>query len=96
MASEVLNLTAQIVMAHASMTELSPRELLQEIKEVYSVLASFPGEAAAPAAPAPVARPRKTRARKMVESAEAKAIENEEGPAVGDPEYMDFMSSREG
>lgn len=91
MASEVLNLTAQIVMAHASVTELSPRELLQEIKEVYRVLASFPGEAAAPAAPAPVARPRK-----LVESPEAKAIENEEGPAVGDPEYMDFMSSREG
>ncbi|MHB8068047.1 MAG: MucR family transcriptional regulator [Desulfobaccales bacterium] len=94
MASEVLNLTAQIVMAHASVTELSPRELLQEIKEVYRVLASFPGEAAA--APAPVARPRKRRARKMVESPEAKAIENEEGPAVGDPDYMEFMSSREG
>ncbi len=96
MASEVLNLTAQIVMAHASMTELSPPELVQEIKEVYSVLASLAGEAAAPATVAPVAQPRKRRARKMVESPEAKAIENEEGPAVGDPDYMEFMSSREG
>jgi hypothetical protein len=32
----------------------------------------------------------------MVESAEAKAIQDEEGPDLGDPDYMDFMSSREG
>jgi len=41
MASEVLNLTAQIVIAHASMTELSPKELVQEIKAVYRVVASL-------------------------------------------------------
>ena len=35
MASEVLKLTAQIVMSHASMTELSAQELVEEIKEVY-------------------------------------------------------------
>ena len=95
MASEILNLTAQIVMAHASASELSPRELLQEIKEVYRVLASFPEEAAAPAAPA-AAPPRKRRARKMEVSPEAQAIIDEEGPEVGAPEYLDFMSSREG
>lgn len=43
MASEVLKLTAQIVMSHASMTELTPRELVEEIKEIYSVLASLEG-----------------------------------------------------
>ena len=43
MASEVLKLTAHIVMSHASMTELTPIELVEEIKEIYSVLASLEG-----------------------------------------------------
>jgi predicted transcriptional regulator len=43
MASEVLKLTAQILSSHASMTELTPEELLGEIKEVYSTLASLEG-----------------------------------------------------
>jgi predicted transcriptional regulator len=43
MASEVLKLTAQIVISHASMTELAPKELVEEIKEIYSVLASLEG-----------------------------------------------------
>ena len=50
MASEVLRLTAQIVMSHASMTELTPKELVEELKEVYSVLASY-GEALEAMAP---------------------------------------------
>jgi predicted transcriptional regulator len=41
MASEVVKLTAQIVMSHASMTELTPTELITEIKEIYEVLASL-------------------------------------------------------
>jgi predicted transcriptional regulator len=41
MASEVLKLTAQIVISHASMTELSPAELVEEIKEIYNALASL-------------------------------------------------------
>ena len=45
MASEVLKLTAQIVMSHASMSELSPEELVDEIKEVYNVLSSLEGGA---------------------------------------------------
>ena len=96
MASEVLQLTAQIVMAHASMTELSPQELVREIKEVHRVLASLAGEVAAPAALAPVARARKIRGVKMVASPEAKVVINEEGPAIGDQEYMEFMERREG
>ncbi len=44
MPSEMLKLTAQIVMSHASMTELTPKELVEELKEIYSVLASY-GEA---------------------------------------------------
>ena len=49
MPSEVLRLTAKIVMSHASMTELTPKELVAELKEIYSVLASYGGalEAAA-------------------------------------------------
>lgn len=45
MASEVLKLTAQIVMSHASMSELSPDELVDEIKEVYNILTSLEGGA---------------------------------------------------
>ena len=41
MVSEVMKLTAQIVMSHASMTELTPTELVTEIKEIYEVLASL-------------------------------------------------------
>jgi predicted transcriptional regulator len=43
MASEVLKLTAQIVMSHASMSELTPEELVEEIKEVHSALSSLEG-----------------------------------------------------
>lgn len=43
MASEVLKLTAQIVISHASMSELTPKELVEEIKEIYGVLASLEG-----------------------------------------------------
>jgi predicted transcriptional regulator len=45
MASEVLKLTAQIVMSHASMSELTPEELVEEIKEVYGLLSSLEGAA---------------------------------------------------
>jgi predicted transcriptional regulator len=43
MASEVLKLTAQIVISHASMSELTPEQLVGEIKEVYNALASLEG-----------------------------------------------------
>ena len=97
MASEVLNLTAQIVSSHASMTELSPKELVQEIKAVYRALASLEEEVTAAEATAPPhRRPQKPRAVKMVESAEAKAVKDETKLPVGDPDYMEFMESREG
>lgn len=97
MASEVLNLTAQIVISHASMTELSPKELVQEIKSVYRALTSLEEEIVAAEAVAPVPRkPRKPRTVKMVESPEAKAVEDETKLPVGDPDYMEFMESREG
>ena len=53
MASEVLKLTAQIIMSHASMSELSPTELVEEIKEVYNVLAALEGEGVVPETMAP-------------------------------------------
>jgi predicted transcriptional regulator len=43
MASEILKLTVQIVMAHASMSELSPDQLIDEIKEIYNLLSSLEG-----------------------------------------------------
>ncbi len=51
MASDVLKLTAEIVISHASMTELTSAELVDEIKEVYNALASLEGGAAIPEAP---------------------------------------------
>jgi predicted transcriptional regulator len=43
MATETLKLTAQIVMSHASMSELTPKELVEEIKEIYQLLSSLEG-----------------------------------------------------
>jgi hypothetical protein len=43
-----------------------------------------------------VKRQLKPRKIKMIESAEAKSVENEEGLRVGEPDYMEFMESREG
>jgi predicted transcriptional regulator len=96
MASEILTLTAQIVMSHASMTELTPKELVAEIEQIYRVLASLEGEVVATETMAPVPRDAKPRSAKMVVSPEAKAIHNEEGLDLGDPDYMEFMESREG
>ncbi len=100
MAGETLKLMAQIVISHASTTELTPQELLKEIKEVHSVLAAMEAEAATAAAEVcasvPFVRPRRPRKVKMVEAPIAKAIENEEGLPLGDPDYIEFMDSREG
>ncbi len=96
MASEVLALTAEIVKSHASMTELTTKELVTEIKEVYRALSSLEAKKVKPEVAAPAPRRRKVRAVKMVESAVAQAIENEDGPVLGEPDYIEFMDSREG
>ena len=41
MSSELLKLTTEIVTAHASLTELTPGQLVQEIKDVHAALASL-------------------------------------------------------
>jgi predicted transcriptional regulator len=48
MASEELKLMAQIVMSHASMSELTPEELVDEIKSVYTTLTSLEAGVAMP------------------------------------------------
>ena len=53
MATENLKLTAEIIISHASMTELSTQELVAEIKEVYNLLASLEGGAVVPEVMAP-------------------------------------------
>ena len=45
MPSEILKLTTEIVVSHASTTELSTEQLLDEIKAVFNVLASLEGGA---------------------------------------------------
>lgn len=42
-ANEMLKLTAEIVISHASMSELTSAELVDEIKEVFNVLSSSEG-----------------------------------------------------
>jgi hypothetical protein len=96
MASEILKLTTEIVIAHASMTELTPKELVKEIKEVYRVMASLEGEVAAPAAMPLVAPAPKVRPVKLKESPQARTIQDEEGLPFNGDDYLDFMSSREG
>jgi predicted transcriptional regulator len=41
MSSEVLKMTTEIVVSHASMSELTPDQLVDEIKSVYNVLSSL-------------------------------------------------------
>jgi predicted transcriptional regulator len=41
MASEILRLTTQIITSHASMTELTPEQLVEEIRTVYNMLAAL-------------------------------------------------------
>jgi predicted transcriptional regulator len=51
MSTEMLKLTAQIVISHASMSELTPKELVEELKDIYAVLSSLDvGEVALEAA----------------------------------------------
>ena len=40
MPSEILKLTTEIVVSHASMTELTPEQLVNEIKDVYNAVLS--------------------------------------------------------
>ena len=96
MASEVMRLTAQIVMSHASMTELTPAELIEEIKEVYGALVLLESKALAPEPEPKKTRPRKSRKVKVKMSPEAVSVRNKEGSEPGDPNYMDFMEHREG
>lgn len=96
MASEILKLTAQIVMSHTSMTELTPKELVAEIKQIYQVLASLEGEVVATEIMAKVRRDAKTQSVKMVVSPEAKAIQDKDAGLYGGEDQQEFMASREG
>ena len=96
MASEILRLTAQIVMSHASMTELTPKELVAEIKQLYHVLASLEDEVGATETMAKVPRSAKTRSVKMAVSPEAKAIQDEAAGLYEGEDQQEFMASREG
>ena len=57
MATEILKLTAEIIVSHASTSEISPRELVDEIKEVYNVLSSLEGGEVIPETMAPEKAP---------------------------------------
>jgi hypothetical protein len=96
MASEILNLTAQIVMSHAAMTELSPQELVAEIKQIYQALASLEPEVVASETVAKVPREAKPRPAKMVISPEAMAVQAEDAEFDDGEDRQEFMADREG
>jgi hypothetical protein len=96
MVSETLRLTAQIIISHASMTELTPKELVAEIKQLYHVLAALEDEVEATETKAPVPRGAKARKGKMAVSPEAKAVQDEEAELFGGEDQTEFMASREG
>ena len=96
MASEILKLTAEIVISHTSMTELTPQELVAEIKQIYRVLASLEEEGAAPETLAKAPRVPKIRPAKMVVSPEAKVVQAEDTGLFDDEDRQEFMASREG
>ena len=50
MASDILKLTADIVISHVSMTELTTKELVEEIKCIHALFSSFDGGNEAPVA----------------------------------------------
>ena len=50
MASDILKLTADIVISHVSMTELTTKELVDEIKCIHALFSSFDGSPEAPVA----------------------------------------------
>jgi predicted transcriptional regulator len=52
MPAEILKLTAEIVISHASMSEMSTQQLVEEIKEVYNLL-GFLESGATPESAAP-------------------------------------------
>ena len=96
MVSETLRLTAQIIMSHASMTEMTPKELVAEIKQLYHVLAALEDEAEAAETKAPAPRAAKPRKVKMAVSPEAKTVRDEEAELYGGEDQVEFMASREG
>ena len=98
MPNEILKMTTEIIVAHASMTPLTPKELLATIKAVHDFLAALDkkDKREVQETKPPAKRQQKPRKVKMKESPEAKVVENEEGLPVGDPDYMEFMESREG
>ena len=95
MASEVLNLTAQIVSSHAAMTELTPKELVRRLKKCTGswrlLKLDCPLEAVIPVRagagnhePSKCRNPPRPRRLKMGSR------------PVGDPDYMEFMESGRG
>ena len=74
MASNTLNITAQIVISHASNRKLTPKELIAVIKGLYPTIALLVAEDAVPEPKAPVIRRQKTRSVKKTVSPEAKMV----------------------
>ena len=81
MATNLLDLTADIVIAHASVTEMSSNDLLKELKTVYATLQALErGEK--PVTIETSAQEPKKRSKKAQEPAEPVAEKAEEKPAI--------------
>jgi len=80
MASRLLELVADIVASHASVTDLTTQELLDELKSVYAVLERLDAGQAETGTGATEGEPRKRRGRMVEEKAGG-----EEGTAAQEP-----------
>jgi len=81
MAINLLDLTADIVIAHVSMTEMSSEDLLKEIKAVYATLEELAGDGKSLTVATSDRESRKA-AQKTTSSAEFAAEKEKEKPAV--------------
>ncbi|MBU1569227.1 MAG: MucR family transcriptional regulator [Proteobacteria bacterium] len=81
MASNLLDLTAEIVGAHASVTEMTSDELLKEIKMVYATLEGLEKGEESVSIEMPAREPKKL-SKKTQEPAEPVAEKAEEKPAI--------------
>ena len=92
MATNLLDLTADIVIAHASVTEMSSDDLLKELKTVYATLQALErGEK--PVTIETSAQEPKKRSKKAQEPAEPVAEKAEEKPAIPPAPAMTILEA---
>jgi predicted transcriptional regulator len=92
MATNLLDLTADIVIAHASVTEMSSEDLLKELKTVYATLQALEKGEKPVTIEISVQEPKK-RSKRTQEPAEPVAEKAEEKPAIPPAPAMSILEA---